>query len=196
MIKTKKDLNNYIKADFIMNRGCYTFIKRILTFLSGDLIIKYLKQLRKTEYAINTKSPFAAFQKFKLRKLSYKTGFSISPNVLGYGVVIPHHGTIVVGGGNTIGNYCVLHTSTCITSGHKIIGDGFYLSSGAKVTKDIFVPNNVSVGANSLLNHSVDKPNSLYAGMPAKFIKSMDAWYIKDGEKRLDLVSKCESFFK
>lgn len=58
-----------------------------------------------------------------------KLGFTIAENVFGYGLVIPHYGTIVVGSGNRIGNYAVLHTSTCITAGKKNIGDGLYLST-------------------------------------------------------------------
>lgn len=46
--------------------------------------------------------------------------------------MIPHYGTIVVGGTNIIGNFAVLHTSTYITANHKIIGNGLYLSTGAK----------------------------------------------------------------
>ena len=38
-------------------------------------------------------------------------------NSLGYGAVIPHYGTIVVNGDARLGNYCVLHTSTCIAGG-------------------------------------------------------------------------------
>lgn len=66
-----------------------------------------------------------------------KLGFTIAENVFGYGLVIPHYGTIVVGSGNRIGNYAVLHTSTCITAGKKNIGDGLYLSTGAKVLRDV-----------------------------------------------------------
>ena len=50
----------------------------------------------------------------------------------GYGLVIPHYGTIVVNGGVRAGNYCVLHTSTCIGGSDKVIGGGLYLAAGAK----------------------------------------------------------------
>ena len=79
-----------------------------------------------------------------------KLGFSISENVFGYGLVIPHYGTIVVGSGNHIGNYAVLHTSTCVTAGNKIIGDGMYLSTGAKVLGDIELGNFTTIGANAV----------------------------------------------
>ena len=52
------------------------------------------------------------YYKYRFRKLGMKLGFTISENVFGYGLVIPHYGTIVVGSGNRVGNYAVLHTST------------------------------------------------------------------------------------
>ena len=183
-------------ADFIMNYGDYTLKKRIKCFFEYNLIIRYLKALRKLEYKKNCKSRFWNIYKIRLEKLGYKTGFSIAPNVLGYGVVIPHYGTIVVGQGNSIGNFCVLHTSTCIGGGKKKIGNGFYLSSGAKVFKDITIDDNVSVGANSLVNKDCEMPNSLYAGAPAIFKKKTEPWYIRDGIFYKNLVDKCEALFK
>lgn len=88
--------------------------------------------------------------------MELKLGFSIARNVFGYGLVIPHYGTIVVGSGNIIGNYCVLHTSTCITAGNKRIGNGFYCSTGAKILDDVVIGDNVTVGANAVVNKNVD----------------------------------------
>ncbi len=62
---------------------------------------------------------------YRYKKLAIKLGFSIGHNSLGYGVVIPHHGTIVVNGKARVGNFAVLHTCTCI-AGEKEIGDFFY----------------------------------------------------------------------
>ncbi len=117
------------------------------------------------------------------RRLGIKLGFSIAKDALGYGVVIPHYGTIVVGGGNKIGNYSVLHTSTCITHGQNVIGDMFYLSTGAKIIGDgIRIGNNVSVSANSVVNKSIPDSNILLAGSPAN-IKKNDylSWTERDG---------------
>ena len=63
----------------------------------------------------------------------------------GYGLVIPHYGTIVVGEDNRCGNYCVLHTSICISGerGGKRIGDALYASSGCRINKPITLGNNV-----------------------------------------------------
>ena len=104
-----------------------------------------------------------------------KLGFTIAENVFGYGLVIPHYGTIVVGSGNRIGNYAVLHTSTCITAGKKNIGDGLYLSTGAKVLGDIELGNFITIGANAVVNKS-EEGNCLLIGIPAEKKRYEDAW--------------------
>ncbi len=135
------------------------------------------------------------YYKYKYRKLGVKLGFSIGCDVFGWGLVIPHYGTIVVGNSNRIGNYTVLHTSTCITDNDKIIGDGLYLSTGAKITSNIILGNNVSVGANSVANKSYGD-NILIAGVPAKEIKVSEAWYDRDGEKYSNRVKRIEELRK
>lgn len=107
---------------------------------------------------------------------------------------MPHYGTIVVGGSNRCGNYCVLHTSTCITDNGKTIGDALYLSTGAKITSKVTLGNNISVGANSVVNKSFIESNMMIAGAPAKLIKPMDAWYIRDGQSYLHRVKAVEEF--
>lgn len=120
-----------------------------------------------------------------------KLGFSIGSCSLGYGVVIPHHGTIVVGESNRIGNFAVLHTSTCISSNNKVIGDALYLATGAKMTSQITLGDNVSVGANSVVNKSFPS-NCMIAGAPAKWIKDAIPWYERDGEAYATKVRKVE----
>ena len=115
------------------------------------------------------------YYKSKVHKLGMKLGFTISENVFGYGLVIPHYGTIVVGSGNHIGNYAVLHTSTCVTAGNKIIGDGMYLSTGAKVLGDIELGNFTTIGANAVVNKS-EESNYLLVGIPAEKKRYEDAW--------------------
>lgn len=97
-----------------------------------------------------------------------KLGFTIGPAELGYGVVIPHYGTIVVGDGNKIGNYAVFHTCICITAGKKILGDGLYCATGCKILNDIQLGDYVTVGANAVLNESDLEGHALMLGIPAK----------------------------
>jgi serine O-acetyltransferase len=122
-----------------------------------------------------------------------KLNISIEPGVFEYGLVIPHYGTIVVGGENKIGKYAVLHTSTCITRGGKHIGDALYLSSGAKIVNDVELGNGITISANSLVNKSEIGSNMLLAGCPAVKKKEMIPWYVRDGKEFERRVSEVEA---
>lgn len=87
----------------------------------------------------------ATYYHYLHRKLGMKLGFTIGKDVFGYGLVIPHYGTIVVGENNRCGNYCVLQTSTCISNNEKKIGNALYLATGAKITSRCILGDNVSV---------------------------------------------------
>lgn len=128
----------------------------------------------------------------KYNRLSVKLGFSVGIDVFGYGLVIPHKGTIVVGGSNRIGNYVVLHTSTCITDNGKDIGDGLYLSTGAVITAKVKLGNNVSIAANSVVNKDYDG-NCLLAGAPATIRKETEPWYRRDGHVYYDRKNRLKN---
>lgn len=110
-------------------------------------------------------------------------------------MVISHYGTIVVGGSNRIGNYAVLHTSTCISDNNKIIGNALYLATGAKMTSRLTLGDNVSVGANSVVNKSFTS-DCMIAGAPAAKIKDAIAWYVRDGELYTNRVMQIEELKK
>lgn len=196
-IKSKRELAFVIQADRMMNRG--KFKPSIFDFLKGifmpDLIMSYLVAMRKTSYYKNSHSLWGKlhllYYHHKFHRLAVKLGFSIGSDVFGYGLKIPHFGTIVVGGSNHIGNYAVLHTSTCISSNGKVIGDGLYLSTGAKITSKLVLGNNISIGANSLVNKSFEKDNIMIAGIPARYIKDAETWYIRDNfAGKVDKIEK------
>ena len=129
------------------------------------------------------------FHKAKLRKFGYKTGFTIAPNVFGYGLVIPHYGTIVVGDKNKIGNYAELHTSICITAGEKTIGDGLYCSTGSKIISNINLGDFITIGANAVVDKSAIS-NKLLVGIPAVEKDDSQSWY--HGESYCKKVAACE----
>jgi len=191
MITTKKMMKFYIRADSIMNRGGWGFSigNWIKDWILPDYTLKYLKTLRKVEFYSNTNRKLQYIYKIKLKRLGYKTGFSIAKNVFGYGLVIPHHGTIVVGDGNEIGNYAVLHTCVCITVGQKKIGDALYCSTGCKILGNVKLGNAVTIGANAVVNFS-SEDNCLLVGIPAIKKRCEIEWY--NDEKYKKRVSMCE----
>ena len=197
MIRTKKELDFYIKADYMMNRGCFklSILSRLRALVFPDYIMDYLVHMRKADYYSHLGgvkgSILGNYHRMKQRKLGIKLGFSIACDTCGYGLVIPHYGTIVVGNGNKIGNYAVLHTSTCITNGKKVIGDCLYVSTGAKLTTIEHLGNNVMIAANSVVTMSCDEDCVLLVGMPAGIKKKQDAWYINN-ERYFSNIQKIE----
>lgn len=194
MIHTKKELKFYIYADRIMNGR--PIKKTILERICGGGIVDYLEYMRKCSFYSKQSGILNRLRFYyclwQYRKSGIKYGFSIGYDVFGYGLVIPH-GTIVVGSSNRIGNYAVLHTSTCISDNEKEIGDCLYFSTGSKMTSKIKIGHNVSVGANSVVNRSFLEGNCMIAGAPALKKKDCEAWYIRDGKIYADRVKKVES---
>jgi serine O-acetyltransferase len=206
MITSKKECRFYIIADRIMNgfppkKTLKEVLSRFLFPYERHGIIRYLYALRKYAYYKNTlhkrlPSVMALVHYKRLsEKLGCKFGFSIDANSFGYGLVIPHHGTIVVGQ-NTIGNYAVLNTSVCISGNDKNIGDGLFVGTGTTMTKKLILGNNVSVGANSLVNDSFCEDNIVIGGMPAHKIKGSDSWYVRDGSEYSNRVKEVERIKK
>lgn len=186
-ITSKKELAFYLKADYMMGRGKWkpTFITRVKELFFPDYIHRYLVYMRKACYYSNFSSKSLGgvkyvYYKWRFRRLGLRLGFSLGYKSFGYGLVIPHYGTIVVGEDNRCGNYCVLHTSICISGekGGKLIGDALYASSGCRINKPITLGNNVQICSNSVVNNSFEDNNVVLGGMPA-VIKKQDVmpWY-------------------
>lgn len=209
MIKNRREYLFYRKADLMMNRGTFNLSikQKIESLFFPDMVMKFLINLRKIEYYGNiySKLPiifrggikiYLVWIGMKQIKLSLKCGFSIAPNVLGYGVTIPHCGTIVVGAHNTIGSYAVLQTGICISSGSKKIGNAFYAGTGAKILNDICIGDNVSVGANAVVNKSCNDDGALLIGIPAIVKNKSAPWYVRDGKISLERYNRCENLKK
>lgn len=190
MISNKEELKYYIAVDRIMNGRPEkrTFKEIILDRISrGGRILRYLRAMRMYAYYANTTHSGQYFRALirlywgrQYRKLGLQLGFSIGHNTIGYGVKIPHYGTIVINGEARIGNFSVLHTSTCI-AGKIEVGDFFYLSTGSQLVGNINIGNNVSVAAHSLVNKCYGN-DVLLAGSPAKIVRTdYPNWIQRDG---------------
>jgi serine O-acetyltransferase len=203
MIQSKRELEFYIAADRIMNGRP---AKRSLKEMVGDLvsggggIIRYLRAMRMYAFYANTAKkgqPLHVLRRAnwgrRFRKLGMQLGFSIGHNSLGYGVVLPHFGTIVVNGESRVGNFAVLHTCSCI-AGKKVIGDYLYLSTGSQITGDITLGNGVSIAAHSLVNKS-SGDHVLLVGSPAEVKRTnYPLWVERDGEIFVNRVKKVEQY--
>lgn len=205
MITNKNELRFYIVSDRIMNgfpvkRNLYQILKEAISPKRD--ILRFLRLMRRIQYYSNQKGAInyiiTALTKIRYDKVSQKLGFSIDYSVFGYGLVIPHYGTIVVWGPNRIGNFAVLHTSTCIAGGGKTIGEGLYLSSGSQIVGRLIIGDNVTIASHSLVIHDC-KSNTLQVGVPAVEKRiNYDAWYLRDGQEyteRVELVRQLKTLY-
>jgi serine O-acetyltransferase len=185
MITSKKDLRYYIAEDYKMHehrmKPSDSLENKLHNFLYKyfDKVLLFQRTLRRLEYYTNIcrNNQWAIIQRIRYyllyKKLSYKLGFTIPINVIGSGLFIAHYGTIIINHRATIGSNCILHA--CVNIGiHKggtpKIGNNYDIGPGAKLFGAIEIGNNVTIGANSVVNKSFPD-NVIIAGIPAKIIR-------------------------
>lgn len=176
MIKTKKDLKEYLLCD---QYALHQEGRRKPRF-GRDEIWRFEILLRKTEYYTNNRKKLIdkilyAIYKYKFHHISVKLGFSIPLNVFGKGLSIAHYGPIVVNSHARIGNYCRIQECVTIgsTGGSDMapqIGDFVFIASGARLIGDIRIGNNVAIGANAVVTKTCNDNHVTLAGIPAKII--------------------------
>lgn len=158
--------------------------------------IKYLESLRRYSFYKHQSGIVSKVRRFYygriFRRLSICLGYSIGEDVFGYGLILPHYGTIVVGGNNRVGNYATMHSITCIADCESNIGDFFDCATGTVVSKHVIIGNSVSTCANSSITKDIPS-NSLVAGSPAKIVRTdYPSWYVRDGEHFMKRVKTVE----
>lgn len=195
MITSSSELNQVLLADSVLypkqSLGFFQKWKNILVtnpINTQHKIYQYVRTLRFAEYHENNsllrgeKSICGVWHTlmmlwyfYRLRQLSYKTGFQIPTNVCGSGLQIWHYGYIIINEATRIGKNLTIYPGVEI--GHKVpggscpvIGDNCFIGAGAKVFGNIHIGNNVTIAPNSVV--MIDVPdNAIVAGVPAKIIK-------------------------
>lgn len=132
--------------------------------------------------------------KYRWIRLGEKLGMTIYPNTCGYGLRIPHWGTIVIGPQNEIGHYALLHTSVCIPTGRRKIGNFLKMSAGSKIiNKGISLGAGTTIASNSVVTKECKLDNCLLVGMPAILKKRNLPWIITDGTEPLKRFNYIEN---
>lgn len=195
MIKDSADLRFFLKADAALypKQSGNLFRKVINSLVTNPIntqhhIYRYVRALRFAEYHLNnsilSKSKSVSslwhtmllmYYYWKLRQISYKTGIQIPPGICGPGLQIWHYGYIIVNGNAQIGKNLTVYPGVEI--GHKkpeegcpVIGDNCFIGAGTKIFGDIYIGNNVTIAANSVVTKDVPD-NVIIGGVPAKIIK-------------------------
>ncbi len=169
IIKSSQELRFCLMADHMMNRGSFkrTWSQRVKDILRPDLTIRFLRCMRKLSYYKYKRNPLWIYYHSKYLRLGCRLGYTIGPDSCGYGLTLPHYGTLIIGDKTTIGNYAMIHVGTLFTSDNRTVGDNLYVATGAKITTGMHLGNNVTIAANSVVTKSFDNDNILLAGMPA-----------------------------
>lgn len=178
MIKSKQDYKLYVTADL----AAHYQTQYRWRFKFSQPLLHFQLTLRKAEYYENCRKDilgriYLFSLKLKLMKLSTKLGFTIPRHVFGPGLSIAHWGSIVVHSEVRVGNNCRIHSAVNIGvfSGKcPTIGNNVYIAPGAKLFGGITVGDNVTIGANAVVNKDVPS-NVTVGGIPAKIISKKDS---------------------
>lgn len=176
VIRTKADLRRFLAEDIRQNLiNPHTLRGWIDVHFNPR--IRFIVALRHYEYhANNGRLLRTAWWYWRFKRLSYKLGYTIYKNNFGPGFYPAHYGTIVVNASSRIGAHCMIHACTNIGGGRggvPMIGDDVFIGPGAKIFGGITIGDNVSIGANAVVNKSFPS-NVVIAGVPAKIVKYKD----------------------
>lgn len=154
---------------------------RLIYLLQGSekaILRKHQILLRKTEYYTNThKRVMAAWYKLRLNRIQNKYALHIPLNSCGKGLKIMHIGPILLNSNVEVGEFCSFHINTAIVAagssdGTPVVGNHVVFGVGAVALGDIRIADYVAVGANAVVNKTVDEENIAIAGVPAKKISN------------------------
>ncbi len=194
MISSKKELYEYITADYYANEGVKDYhndltlknqIRRHLGWIGEfERVRHYMRILRYCEYYTNTVNKsvvhkiLAKYYILRLITLSNKTGIHIPINCVGKGFRISHFTAGVIINCFSIGDFCSVASGVVIgnkdsNDNRATIGNRVKLTLGAKVIGKVKIGDNVIVAPNSVVVKDI-APNSIVSGVPAKIIKKIE----------------------
>lgn len=115
---------------------------------------------------------------FLRHKFSRICGYVIGDGVLGEHVVFYHNANIIINPYARVGEGCKFHGNYCIGVAHTgdekapILGKNVDIGYGAVILGDIYIADNITIGANSVVTKSFHAPGSTIAGVPAREVKN------------------------
>lgn len=173
------DGKNYIPA-------CRTFKAWLLSVPTNDqyCIWRYIKYMRYVEYyTLRSKESRTLKNRFvrlwylyKLRKMSYATGFQIPPFTCGKGLTIWHWGSIVINENVRIGENCTLYPGVLI--GWKgildkrcpKIGNNVFIGAGTKIIGGVNIGDNVIIGQNMVITKDIPSGSVVVSKSEYRFL--------------------------
>ena len=175
-----RDCRAFIAADYYSRSGRRPVVEFLL-----NPVVRFLVLLRLAEWMLNIGAPFIvrAPLMFWFRRLSLRLSYSLSLNVFGPGIALPHYGPMMIHQDACIGRNCRIHIGTVIAGSAvimdpaevpdfdaPIIGDNVYIGPGVKMSGPLRIADNCAIGANSVVTHSFDRSGVMISGFPAKIV--------------------------
>ena len=145
-------------------------------------IYRFLLHLRRYEYLITRPTTLLKkIQRFwnlrQYQTFAKKLGYMIGDGVLGEDVILYHRGSIFINPSVRMGSKCKFHGDCCLgvartgASGCPTLGNGVDVGIGARILGDIYIADDIIVGANAVVTHSFYEPGITIAGIPARKVK-------------------------
>lgn len=181
MILTRNDLKEYIRADAV---ACGRDSVRPKLYMDWEW--KFQLALRKKEYYKNQQGikkllllPLTALAYYRCDHLAVKLGLHIPCNVFDKGLAIVHYGNITVNRTCVVGKNCGIHQGVTLgsTNGSRgpRLGDNVFIGSGAVIIGDVYIADDVAIGANAVVVKSILEKGTTWAGNPARKISDNDS---------------------
>lgn len=145
-------------------------------------IYRFLLHLRWYEHLISCPTTLVKkCQRFwnlrQYQSFAKKLGYMIGDGVLGEDVVLYHRGSIIINPSVKMGSRCKFHGDCCLgvartnSSGCPTLGNGVDVGIGARVLGNIYIADDIIIGANAVVTESFYEPGITIAGIPAQKVK-------------------------
>ncbi len=188
-IRTRENLKEYINYERNLYK-CRKF-ERFFPISENGKLLFHIRLLRYTEYYLNTNKKIRYFwNRFRLRRFQQKYSLFVPLNCCKKGLRIMHLGPILINNKARIGCDVKMHMNSAIVAGGSndyvpVIGDNVVIGYGAVILGNTRIAKGVAVGANAVVNKSIDQENVTIAGVPAKIIsdKGSGTWGRHSEEK-------------
>lgn len=182
---TIEELNTVIKQDcavYMKQSKRKLFVKHFVKH-SDIYFCRYLNYMRKEAHfkykdGLLSKLLYLYYMR-RYNHYGLSLGIEMHGECVGPGVIIRHYGCVVVNSFAQIGKNCTFRGDNCIgvaRDGGKAphIGDNVDIGFGAKVIGDIYIADNVVIGANAVVTKSCFEKGAVLAGVPARIIRIGD----------------------
>ena len=175
-IRSKADLKEWL--DYELQKYGPSRLPDFLCLSETSILRRHAVLLRKTEYYTNTGNWLLKnVYHLMLRRIQNRYGIHVPINCCAKGLRIVHVGPILINSSAVVGSNCTFHINTGLVAGGTThaapkLSDDVVVGFGAVVLGDVCVAKGVAIGANAVVNKSIEEEYIAVAGVPAKKVSN------------------------